>query len=60
MTVFMGGFALGVRYWLDRRFLDLVPRFLRTRWPLRRYYWQTEELEAVRERAEALGKRLRE
>ncbi len=34
-------------YW----FLDRVPHWFRTRWPLRQYYWQQEELDAANARA---------
>lgn len=35
-----------MKYW----FLNRVPYCFRTRWPLRRYYWQKEDLEAIAKR----------
>lgn len=34
---------------------ELVPLWLRSRWPLRRFYWQEEELVLARERAREVG-----
>ena len=34
--------------------LDLIPRWFRSRWPLRRYYWQPEEIAQAREEARAI------
>ena len=31
-----------------RHVLDLVPMWFRSRWPLRRFYWQAEELEEIK------------
>jgi len=36
------------------RILDLVPAWFRTRWPLRKFFWQTEEIEAAFKRAEEI------
>ncbi len=35
--------------------LDLVPQWFRTRWPLRRFYWQEGELAEAEERAQWMG-----
>ncbi len=40
--------------------LDLVPQWLRVRWPLRRFYWQEEELAEAEERAQWKGLLFRE
>ena len=37
------------------RVLDYVPMWFRMRWPLRRYYWQADEIE----RAEVIAERFR-
>ena len=36
--------------------LELVPMFFRTRWPLKKYYWQVEELDAARQKAEEFSR----
>lgn len=39
--------------------LDLIPRWFRTRWPLKRFYWQQEELDAAEREAKEFVKTLR-
>lgn len=43
-----------MRYWL----LGVVPRPFRSRWPLRRFYWQADELADARRRADEMWERL--
>ena len=41
---------------MRQRLLDLVPMWFRTRWPLRRFYWQAEDLAAARAKAKTFWK----
>lgn len=34
---------------------DRVPMWFRTRWPLKRFYWQKEELDAAQDRAKQMA-----
>jgi len=34
--------------------LDRLPHCLRSRWPLRRFYWQADEIESAEREAERL------
>jgi hypothetical protein len=34
---------------------ELVPMWFRTRWPLKRFYWQQEEIEEAKEKAKEVG-----
>ncbi len=38
----------------ERWWLDLVPRWFRFRWPLKRYYWQPQEIEESKREANRL------
>ena len=33
----------------DRWWLDFVPMWFRSRWPMKDWYWQTDELDALTE-----------
>jgi hypothetical protein len=38
--------------------LDLVPEFFRDKWPMKRFYWQEEQIERAKKRAKEISETL--